>query len=291
VAAALAPHYGIARQHDWPTAAIRAAALGVVTAGGWWLAADPVTLVAGRDDVRLAGRVADLDAAEAAALVATLAAHFAADGLAFVAPRPAAWFVRANTAQTMTTHPPDAALARPLRDLLPEGPDASRWRRWDSEIQMLLHGHPVNAAREARGMAPANGVWFSGGGTHAPPAALAVHTLADGGIAEDYARHLGAPAQRVPADVRTALAALPRAATVVIAVAADRDLASVDPEFAAPAWEALAHGRARRVTVIADGAGAALVWTAARPSALARLRGRLSPPTLDRQLAGTGGDR
>ena len=52
------------------------------------LRADPVTLVAGRDDVLLAGRVTDLDRDEAAALAATLAAHFASDAVAFHVPRP-----------------------------------------------------------------------------------------------------------------------------------------------------------------------------------------------------------
>jgi hypothetical protein len=30
---------------------------------------------------------------------------------------------------------------------------------------MLLHNHPVNEAREQRGMMPVNSLWFSGGGT------------------------------------------------------------------------------------------------------------------------------
>ncbi len=54
--AALAARYGIARNDDWPLAPIRAAALGVDTGDAYWLAADPVTLEAGHDDVRLAGR-------------------------------------------------------------------------------------------------------------------------------------------------------------------------------------------------------------------------------------------
>ena len=51
LAAPLAALYGIARQSDWPLAPIRLAALGVDPGDAYWLAADPVTLVVGRDDV------------------------------------------------------------------------------------------------------------------------------------------------------------------------------------------------------------------------------------------------
>src|SRR4030042_1279579 len=113
------------------------------------LAADPVTRTVGRSDVRLAGVVADLARADADALVATLNAHFAGDGLVFVAPRPDAFFVRATTRTRLAPPPPRAALGRPLHLLLPEGADADAWRRWHSEMEMLLHEHPVNLARGA----------------------------------------------------------------------------------------------------------------------------------------------
>src|SRR5262245_19748891 len=70
--AALAARYGIQRAHDWPLAAIRAAALGVDTGTAYWFAADPVTLEAGSNDVRLSGAVRDLGSDDAAALVAAL---------------------------------------------------------------------------------------------------------------------------------------------------------------------------------------------------------------------------
>ena len=49
-------------QADWPLAPIRVQALGVDPGAAYWLCADPVTLVAGRDDVRLTGPVRDLSA-------------------------------------------------------------------------------------------------------------------------------------------------------------------------------------------------------------------------------------
>ena len=94
VAASLAARFGVVRQTDWPLAAIRIKALGVDPATAYWLTADPVTLEAGRSDVALAGVVEDLRRADADALIATLNTHFANADLAFVAPRPDAFFAR-----------------------------------------------------------------------------------------------------------------------------------------------------------------------------------------------------
>ena len=49
-------------------------------------------------------------------------------------------------------------------DLLPAGNEGSVWRRRMNEAQMVLHAHPGNEAREARGELPVNSVWFWGAG-------------------------------------------------------------------------------------------------------------------------------
>jgi hypothetical protein len=54
--------------------------------------------------------------------------------------------------------------------LRPQGEDAMVWQRFTNEVQMLLHEHPVNEAREQRGLAPINSVWFWGAG--AQPASV-----------------------------------------------------------------------------------------------------------------------
>jgi len=283
-AAALARVYGIAKQQDWPLAAIRLSALGRDPGADYWLAADPVTLVAGRDDVRLAGAVTDLAADQAATLITTLNTHFAPDALVFTAPRPDAWFVRAATAEAIVTCPLETAAGRTLRELLPAGADAGKWRRWQNEIQMLLHEHPVNQARERQGLPPANSVWFWGGGTCPQPNGAAVVTHAGGGIAAALAAHRGAPARALPAALADVLADLLAdgrgPATTVIALDAPLDLAAVERDWAAPAWAALARGAIQTVTLIADGDGRTAVWTARRPGAWRRLASRMRTPDL-----------
>ncbi len=54
---------------------------------------------------------------------------------------------------------------RSINSHLPRGDDALAWHRVMNEAQMIMHAHPVTAAREARGAPPANSIWLWGGGT------------------------------------------------------------------------------------------------------------------------------
>lgn len=56
-----------------------------------------------------------------------------------------------------------------LFNLMPQGADAGELRRLITELQMLLHEHPVNQQRERRGLLPVNAFWFHG---HAPVKAV-----------------------------------------------------------------------------------------------------------------------
>jgi hypothetical protein len=292
IAAALAARYGVIRQTDWPLAPIRVAASGVDAGAAYWLVADPVTLTVGRSDVRLAGVVDDLTRADADALVATLNAHFAGDGLAFVAPQPDAFFVRAATTPRLATHPPSAALGRPLHQLLPGGADADAWRRWHSEVEMLLHEHPVNIERERAGHAPANSIWFSCGGTLPPPPepAASIRTFAAAGIAATLAAHVGSPARAVPGDLFASRDEASGADSIVVVPALGTDIATLERSWAAPARDALAGGALDAVTLLADDGGDAVVWHARRPGLWQRIAGRHRRHDLAALLGGASRD-
>jgi len=283
--AALAARYGIRRAGDWPLAPIRAAALGIDADTAYWLAADPVTLEAGTSDVQLQGAVRDLEPEESATFVTALNAHFADDGIAFVGARPDAWFVRACIPVALSTRPLAVVAGRMVRDFMPAGPDAGKWRRWQNEIEMLLHAHPLNATREAAGKSRVNGVWLSEGGTMPPPVAGDVRTFAERGIAVALARHAGARAASVPASLDPALAAATGAITVVVTLAAPVDVAQLENAWARPAWNLLARHRLATVTIIADDAGDALVWTARTPGTWQRIARTLARDDLARALA------
>jgi hypothetical protein len=285
--AALAARYGIRRAQDWPLAAIRAAAFGIDTGTSYWLTADPVTLEAGSNDVRVAGAVRDLGRDDVEALVASLNAHFAGDGIAFIVVRTDAWFVRADVPPALSTRPLVTVAGRMMREFMPAGPDAGKWRRWQNEIEMLLHVHRVNAAREAAGRPPVNGVWLSEGGI-LPPSTAGVRTFAESGIAVALAQHSGAPAMRAPASLDAALVAAVDASTVVVALPTPLDLGLVQSAWAQPAWNALVHGRVATIAIIANNADDTRVWTAQPPGPWQRVARSLARDDLVQALAAAG---
>lgn len=129
-----------------------------------WLHADPVHFLMQRQGlIVLEASQFQLTREETGALLADLNHHFAADGFHFEAPVPSRWYLRS---------PGPAPATRPLHEvagrLAPPSPflegAPGEWHRLLSEIQMLLHAHPVNQAREERGEAPINGLWLWGGG-------------------------------------------------------------------------------------------------------------------------------
>ena len=160
---------GIARDRDPPVAALRLAsednpAIAAQARDGYWLCADPVTASVGMDSVHIGAVVDDLSVDDAAALIRSLDEVFAADGLRFIAPSPSRWYVRSVRANDISTTSVDRMRGRSMLARLPSGTDASAWRSRMNEVQMLLHSHPVNAARVDRGQEAVASCWWWGGG-------------------------------------------------------------------------------------------------------------------------------
>ncbi len=152
--------FGIPTKGDTPIAPISAAYDGL--AAGCWLRADPVHLHLQRDQLLMAG--VQVGSEEAIALCASLNEHFAGQGMAFFAPHPQRWYVRLDALPRIQTTPLSQVIGGDVRRVLPTGDDASHWHQVFNEAQMLLFAHPLNDAREARGEATINSVWFFGEG-------------------------------------------------------------------------------------------------------------------------------
>ena len=131
----------------------------------YWLCAEPATFEVGRGDVRLSDTVRDLAASETTALLSSLNAHFASDGIRFEAPDAVHWLVGAEAPQSLSTLPPERVHRQAAaRSSAGRTPTPGVGAAWHNEIQMLLFEHPVNVAREAAGRALVNSVWLWGGG-------------------------------------------------------------------------------------------------------------------------------
>ena len=273
--------------HDVPTAPLALLGAGVDPHASFVLAADPVTLVAGRDDVAIAARADDLTTPEANALVDALNAHFASDGLTFVAPHPDAWFVTMATRPDLRTAPLDTALGGALSAQAPSGGDVRTWLRWSTEIQMLLHAHPVNRRREEQGRPLANGLWFWGGGALADVGLMApfrAHAPEGraGDLVRGLAQHAGGESLRLPGSFDAVLEAAPatRPAAHVVAllpaIEGSGALATLERAWLEPALRWLERGRLASVALVADGVPAT-TWVAQHPSLPARVRAGVAP--------------
>jgi hypothetical protein len=152
------------------TGPMAAGALTLLAAGGnpgdaCWARADPVHLRLMRDRLIVVPDAAfALSREEADALAGALSRHFAGV-LSLHVTEPRRWC--AQLAQELSLDAP-AALEAAGRDVdltaRIGGEAGKRWSRLLNEAQMLLHAHPVNQAREARGEAAVNSLWLWGTG-------------------------------------------------------------------------------------------------------------------------------
>ncbi|MGZ8258449.1 MAG: hypothetical protein ACXWTR_04665 [Methylotenera sp.] len=163
--ALICAQHGLQAEPDYPIAAIAAAADGLEVGDAYWLRADPVHLVLQRDCFSLGEPIPLLvEPTHAAQLIASLNQHFGQDGLVFFIGKSGAWYLRFNKAPEIKTTLPSVAADKNIHQFLPQGVDAAKWIAMLNEVQMLLHEHPANVARESIGAVAVNSIWLSGGG-------------------------------------------------------------------------------------------------------------------------------
>ncbi len=158
--------FGIEKSLDWPLAPLMAQADGIDASNGYWLAATPAHLQIERNEPVLSGQALDdLSLAEAASLGAALNEHFSGEHMRLIVPYPNRWYLCVERVPKFTTTALAAAVNQGLSHSLLKGDDARDWQRLFNEAQMVLHAHPINIEREARGRPSANCIWLWGGGT------------------------------------------------------------------------------------------------------------------------------
>ncbi|MES2313916.1 MAG: phosphoglycerate mutase [Pseudomonadota bacterium] len=152
---------------DLPAAAITREFLVGDAADAIWLSADPAWVQPDMNGVRLlaCGQL-QLSMDEAQALAEPLQPVFDEAGLQLEISTPDRWHLKLPADTTLPSFAaPEQALGEDLSQHLPPGPEGRRWRVLLNEIQVLLHQHPLNAQRRARGLAPVNSLWLWGGGS------------------------------------------------------------------------------------------------------------------------------
>lgn len=237
-------------------APLRALADGLAVGDGYWLCADPVELQIQSSQVMLQPDVACSDA-DAQALCMTLNMHFGEEGLHFFAPHSRRWYVQVQALGEVTMTPLRVAAWRDVKALLPQGADARRWLGLSNEMQMLLHQHPVNVARQQDGKPVINSLWLWGGGCAAAPHPVFDAVGNDDALVTAFAR---ASEVAVLDDLPGLLASRHERGLWVNAglqeawqrgdlYAYRARLEKLDNEIVAPVWQALGTGRLRSLTL------------------------------------------
>lgn len=214
-------------------------------AGALWLRADPAHVRPDINGARLFayGERLQLSRADADALLPALKPLFGDAGVALDAPTPERWYLRlADGSDLPQFSEPDDALGEDLFEHQPQGPAARRWRALLNEAQIVLHHHPWNAERAARGLSPVNALWIWGGG-RLPDAVRSdvARVGSDRALLDALARLAGAVAERLPQALPTVSAQQGLALYDLVQM---RDLAALQRDWLLPALSVVYAGAA-----------------------------------------------
>ena len=171
---ALLDALGVHDYAEYPSAAVTRTGDSAERARDFWLHLQPMHFMAGLDRltaVMLHG-ASSVARAELAELEPIIGAHLRTAGMQLVTTSQGDWLVHVERALDLQTTPPEIAAASALEQAMPKGRDAPALRRLMTELQMLLHEHPVNVERARRGSAGNQCSVVSWRGGNSRPAAL-----------------------------------------------------------------------------------------------------------------------
>jgi len=239
---------------QYPSAPVSALASGRLEAGAFCMHLELVHFVTGLDRLNLlllngAARVTD---GERESLRAVVAKHLQEWDLELRTLADGTWNAHTSRELEVVTTCPEAAAVVELESALPRGKDSGSVRRLMTELQMLLHDHPVNEQRSRRGLPVINAIWPWGSGTSgaAAPAQL---PSAFGDVPYLRGLYVSSPQSIHPAprDCAALLQSVESTARAVAVIAVE-DQAMLEQGWVAPLTGALAAGRLSRFDLVLD---------------------------------------
>ena len=217
---------------------------------------EPVHFAAGLDRLTflpLAGEARILDT-ERISLDAVLDEHLRSLGMERHTLPDGGWCVRRAQACAVDTSNPEAAAANELHLAMPRGADAGELRRLMTELQMLLHEHPVNQSRARQGLPAINAAWMWGNGVVTEPSLTPVlpKVFADAPYARGVCALHSVPAAPAPANADAFIADIAGSSRVVAVVTA-AGLDALETQWIEPLTSALSARKLSRLDLILDG--------------------------------------
>lgn len=236
----------------YPSAATMLAGASGERPAGFWLRAQPIHFAAGLDRITTVVLKGDarMSAMERTTLAPLLAGHLQSSGLELHHASEDEWLLRSAQPLQVQTVTAEFAAANPRAEILPRGRDAGGLRRLMTELQMLLHEHPVNASRQARGVPVINAIWIHGEGQLAEVKSV---PLPDAAGDDPYLRGIyllhGKAVLAKPAGAATLLSQV-QASSVAIVDSTDVD--TLESQWLVPLSRALFTGALSKFTLLLD---------------------------------------
>ncbi|MFM0277981.1 regulator [Paraburkholderia sediminicola] len=165
---------GAAAADEAPLAPYMLRADGGEPGSATWACVQPVHVRIAHDHLVLIDPASlELSDDEASVLLAVARPLIEELGVRIEAPKPARWYLSGDGFGTLAGASPLRASGRNIEIWLPHeahsGERSRTWMKLQNEVQMAWFEHPVNEAREARGLPAVNSIWF-----HAQGAAQSV---------------------------------------------------------------------------------------------------------------------
>jgi hypothetical protein len=200
-----------------------------------WACVQPVHVHIAHDHLVLIDPASlDLSDEEAATLLALARPLIEELGVRIEAPKPTRWYLSSDAFGSLAGASPLRASGRNIEIWLPHearsGERSRAWMKLQNEVQMAWFEHPVNEAREARGLPAVNSIWFHAQGAARPVHSPFAQVLSDAAATRGLALSAGVATGAPPASFRELAAAL-RGATAGRGSGAT--LVELDP-FSAP---------------------------------------------------------
>lgn len=245
-----------------------------------WACVEPVHVRIAHDHLVLIDPSAlDLSDADAAQLLATAKPLIEELGVKVVAPTPRRWYLTGAALGKLAGASPLRASGRSIEIWLPHDAQSGQrsriWMKLQNEVQMSWFEHPVNEAREARGLPAVNSIWLHAQGVAQPVRSPFVRVLSDAVATRGLALSAGVEAAGAGASFQ-ALGPLGAGQTLVelgpfaapfIAQdwAAWQDaLGGLERDWFAPVLEALETGRLGALALTLAGDTGSVTLTATR---------------------------
>ncbi len=168
--------------------------------------ADPVSLSPSADRLFLtSARIADLSAADSDSLLAHLNAGLETHAASLHRREPYGWYLTLGEAPTGRWWPPGELEGQHVLEFMPSGPGCRPLNRLITEVQMMLHEHPINLQRIDTGLPPLNSLWpwgwYADDQGPQPPVLLARPQIEGDSGADPYAAGLAILANQAEAGI------------------------------------------------------------------------------------------